>query len=112
MIVMAYNQIGLPPKVLEKHRIELLELYKRCIKTYLTQRGMKSSGINKFFRLMDLYIRQQNIDDWFNIPVGLTVQSIVKGDKAIAKLFLFIYKIPENYVHKHSKKPVRRKKQD
>lgn len=105
---MAYNQIGLPPKVLEKHRIELLELYKRCIKTYLTQRGMKSSGINKFFQLMDLYIRQQNIEDWFNIPVWLTVQSIVKGDEAIAKLFR--YKIPENYVHKHRKKPVRRKK--
>lgn len=106
---MAYNQIGLPPKVLENHRIELLELYKRCIKTYLTKRGMKSSsGINKFFRLIDLYIRQQNIEDWFNIPVWLTVQSIVKGDEAIAKLFR--YKIPENYVHKHRKKPVRRKK--
>lgn len=107
---MAYRQMGLPPKVLEKHRIDLLELYKRCIKTYLTQRGMKFSGINKFFKLMDLYIRQQNIEDWFNIPVWFTVQSIVEGDEAIAKLFR--YKIPENYVHKHSKKPVRRKKQN
>lgn len=107
---MAYQQIGLPPRVLEKHRIELLELYKRCIKTYFTQRGIKSSGINKFFKLMDLYIRQQNIEDWFNISVWLTVQSIVKGDEEIEKLFR--YKISENYVHKHSKKSVRRKKQD
>lgn len=105
---MAYNQIGLPPRVMEKHRIELLELYKRCIKTYLTQRGMKHSGITKFFKLMDYYIREGNIEDWFNIPVWLTVQSIVKGDEAIAKLFR--YKMPETYVHKHRKKSVRRKK--
>lgn len=105
---MAYHQIGLPPKVMEKLHVELFELYQRCIRTYLTQKGMKSSGINKFFRLMDFYIRPQNIEDWFNIPVGLTVQSIVKGDEAIAKLFR--YKIPENYVHKHRKKSVRRKK--
>lgn len=57
---------------------------------------------------MDLYIREGNIEDWFNIPVWLTVQSLVKGEEAIAKLFR--YKIPENYVHKHSKKSVRRKK--
>ena len=107
---MAYFQIGLPSKVLEKDRTELLELYKRCIKTYLTQRGMKFSVVNKFFRLMDLYIRQQNIEDWFYIPVWLTVQSIVKGDEEIEKLFR--YKISDNYVHKHSKKSVRRKKQD
>ena len=105
---MACPKIGLPPKVMEKHHVELFELYQRCIRTYLTQRGMKSSGINKFFRLMDFYIRPKNIEDWFNIPVCLTVQSIVKGDEAIAKLFR--YKIPENYVHKHCKKSVRRKK--
>ena len=105
---MAYHQIDLPDRVIEKRHEELLELYQRCIRTYLTQKGMKSSGINKFFRLMDFYIRPKNIKDWFNIPVWLTVQSIVKGDKAIAKLFR--YKIPENYVHKHCKKSVRRKK--
>ena len=59
---------------------------------------------------MDLYIRQQNIEDWFYIPVWLTVQSIVKGDEAIEKLFK--HQVPKNYVHKHCKKPVRRKKQD
>ena len=105
---MAYHQIDLPDKVIEKWNEELFELYQRCIRTYLTQKGMKSSGINKFFRLMDFYIRPQNIEDWFNIPVELTVQSIVKGGKAIAKLFR--YKIQENYVHKHCKKSVRRKK--
>lgn len=84
---MAYRQMGLPPKVLEKHRIDLLELYKRCIKTYLTQRGMKFSGINKFFKLMDLYIRQQNIEDWFNIPVWFTVQSIVRRRRGNSKTF-------------------------
>ena len=57
---------------------------------------------------MDFYIRPKNIEDWFNIPVWLTVRSIVKGDEAIAKLFR--YKIPENYVHKHRKKSVHRKK--
>ena len=105
---MAYHQIDLPDRVIEKRHEELFELYQRCIRTYLTQRGMKSSGINKFFRLMDFYIRPQNIEDWFNIPVWLNVQLIVKGDEAIAKLFR--YKIQENYVHKHSKKSVRRKK--
>lgn len=50
---------------------------------------------------MDLYIRQQNIEDWFYIPVWLTVQSIVKGDEAIAKLFK--HQVPKNYVHKHCK---------
>lgn len=105
---MAYHQIGLPDKVIEKWHEELFDLYCRCIKTYLTQRGMKSSGINKFFKLMDYYIRPQNIIHWFNIPVWLTVQSLVKGDEAIAKLFR--YKMPETYVHKHRKKSVRRKK--
>ena len=105
---MAYPRIGLPPKVMEKHHVEIFELYQRCIRTYLTQRGMKSSGINKFFRLMGFYIRPQNIENWFNTPVWLTVQSIVKGDEAIAKLFR--YKIQGNYVHKHRKKSVRRKK--
>lgn len=57
---------------------------------------------------MDYYIRPSNIIHWFNIPVWLTVQSIVKGDEAIAKLFR--YKMSETYVHKHRKKSVRRKK--
>lgn len=105
---MAYHQIGLPLKVIENYHIELFELYQRSLRTYLTQKGMKSSVINTFFRLMDFYIKPQNIEDWFNIPVWLTVQLIVKGDEAIAKLFR--YKIQENYVHKHSKKSVRRKK--
>ena len=105
---MAYHQIDLPDKVIEKRNEEHFEIYQRCIRTYLTQRGMKPSGSSKFCRLMDFYIRPNNIEEWVNIPVWLTVQSIVKGDKAIAKLFR--YKIPENYVHKHRKKSVRRKK--
>lgn len=105
---MTYIQRGLPPKALEKHHVELLELYKMCIKTYLTQRGMKSSGIKRFFKLMEYYIKYQEIECWINIPIWLTVQTIVIGDEAIAKLFK--YRNPENNVHKHRKKPIRRKK--
>lgn len=96
----------LPDKVKEKWNLELLELHKRCCKTYLVQKGIRYTAQHKFFRLYDLYIRAGNIRDWFNLPIWLCVQTLVKGD--FEKVFH--YRIPENYVQKRRKKSVRRKK--
>lgn len=95
---------GLPKKVLEKHRTELLELHKRCCKTYLVQRDISYRTRVKFFKLYDMKISYRNIEMYFNIPINLFVQALVKDTLHL----FFRYTNPDAYVHKNRRKSVRR----
>lgn len=95
---------GLPKRVLEKHRIELVELHKRCIKSYLVQKDLSYKNRVKFFRLYDLYIDEKNIEEFFNIPVNLFVQALVKDT-----LHTFFRNTTPPDVRKDRKKSVHRK---
>lgn len=95
--------LELPKRVLEKHKLELVELHKRCIKSYLVQRDVNYKIRRKFEQLYDLYIDEKNIYQYWNIPVNLFVQAIVKN--TIGNYFK--YTTPD--VRKYRKKSVRRK---
>ena len=58
--------LGLSKKVILKANKELLELHKRCIVTYLTQRSLKHSKQKKFFVIYDMYINEKNIREYFD----------------------------------------------
>ena len=92
-------------RVLEKHRIELLELHKRCCKTYLVQKDVSFKARNKFFKLYDMKVKEGNILDYFNIPVNIFVQFLVKDTLDL----LFKYTNPDEHVRKNRRKSVRRK---
>lgn len=68
---------GLPKKAILKARRELLELHKRCIVTYLTQKSVKYRTQKKFLRLYDYYISEKNIDNYFHRPIKLFVKALV-----------------------------------
>ena len=95
----------LPERVLHKHREEILDLHKRCIKNYLIQRDLKYIYRKKFFRLYDYYISEKNILEYFNIPINLFVQALIKDTLDI----FFRYTNPNLYVRKNRKKSVHRK---
>lgn len=95
--------MGLSEKVLEKTYKELMELHQRCCKTYLVQIGMRYSIQVKFFVLYRRYIDTDNIQDYFNIPINLFAQALVKDT-----LYKF-FKV-KHHVHGFSKKSVHRKK--
>lgn len=56
---------------------ELLELHKRCCKTYLVQRSLKHSKIKKFFIIYDWYISPKNVRNYFFRPISIFVQALV-----------------------------------
>lgn len=56
---------------------ELLELHKRCCKTYLVQRSLKHSKIKKFFIIYDWYINLKNVRNYFFRPISIFVQALV-----------------------------------
>lgn len=97
------NYQGLPKRVIEKHRIELVELHKRCIKAYLVQKDLSYKNRLKFFKLYDMYIDHKNIEEYFNIPINFFIQGLIKDTLHN----LFIYTTPD--VRKDRKKSVRRK---
>lgn len=98
--------IPLPEKAIKKHREELLELHKRCIKTYLIQRGLKLRHREKFFRLYDIYVSERNILNYWNIPINLFVQALVKNTIDT----FFKYTNPQVHVRKNRKKSIHREK--
>lgn len=95
----------LPKRALQKHREELLELHKRCIKTYLVQKDLKYKYRLKFFKLYDYYVSEKNILMYWNIPINLFVQAMVKNTLHT----FFRYTNPQEYVRKNRKKSVHRK---
>lgn len=58
---------------------ELVELHKRCVKTYLVQRSLKHRKIKKFFIVYDWYINTSNIRNFFFRPVSIFVQALLLG---------------------------------
>lgn len=66
-------------KEMLKQDKELVELHKRCVKTYLVQRSLKHSKIKKFFIVYDWYINPRNVRNFFFRPVHLFVQALLLG---------------------------------
>jgi len=65
----------------EKQSEELIELHKRCVKNYLiTYKSAKNKTQKKFFRLYDIYIKVDNIRNFFFKPVSVFVIALVKND--------------------------------
>ena len=64
-------------KEMLKQDRELLELHKRCCKTYLVQRSLKHSKIKKFFIIYNWYINQKNVRNYFFRPIPIFVQALV-----------------------------------
>ena len=64
-------------KEMLKQDKELLELHKRCCKTYLVQRSLKHSKIKKFFIIYDWYINPKSIRHYFFRPISIFVQALV-----------------------------------
>ncbi len=67
----------LPDKVLIKVKRDLIDLHKRCITTYLTQRAIKYRHQKKFFKLYDTEIDEENILNYFHRPIKLFVYALV-----------------------------------
>ena len=67
----------LPEKVIIKANRELLDLHKRCITTYLTQRSVKYRTQKKFFKIYDKYINENNIRNFFFSPIRIFVYALV-----------------------------------
>lgn len=85
-------------KELKKDLKELIELHKRCIKSYLVARSVKYKTRKKFEKLYDYYIDNSNIKDFFFLPIALFVQSVVNDQLENVRV----------YVHSKSK-PKKRK---
>lgn len=64
-------------KEMLKQDKELLELHKRCCKTYLVQRSLKHSKIKKFFIIYDWYINPKTVRNYFFRPISIFVQALV-----------------------------------
>lgn len=69
--------LGLSKKVILKANRELLDLHKRCIITYLTQRSVKHRTQKKFFTIYDKYIDEDNIRQYFHRPIRMFVYALV-----------------------------------
>lgn len=65
-------------KELKKELKELIELHKRCIKSYLVAKDVKFRTRKKFDRLYDYYINNSNIRDFFFLPIAIFVQAVIK----------------------------------
>lgn len=68
----------LPKKAIIKANRELLELHKRCIITYLTQRALKHKYQKKFLIIYDKHIDPKNIRNFFHRPISLFVKALVQ----------------------------------
>lgn len=64
-------------KLITKWNKELLELHKRCCKTYLIQRSLKNFRIKQFFVIYTSQINEKNISKYFFRPVHIFVQALI-----------------------------------
>lgn len=67
----------LSKKDLHKQNLELIELHKRCIKTYLVSKSLDYPTRKKFFAIYDYYITEDNIIHYFFLPIKYFVISII-----------------------------------
>ena len=73
---MAYYQVFTEKEKLKQNK-DLVELHKRCIKTYLVTKSCRVKIRNKFFKLYDMYINEKNIVSYFYTPISILVQALV-----------------------------------
>ena len=85
------SYIPLPKSEIIKAYKELLELHKRCVTTYLVQRGCKLVTRKKFFQLYDIYIDHTNIREFFPTPIKYFVWGLVVGRLDIIRVYTFPY---------------------
>lgn len=69
--------LSLSEKTILKANRELLELHKRCIVTYLTQKAIKYNKQKKFFIIYDYYINEKNIRMFFHRPIKMFVYALI-----------------------------------
>ena len=83
-------------KELKKDLKELIELHKRCIKSYLVSKDVRFKTRKKFEKLYDYYIDNSNIRDFFFLPVAIFVQAAVKDQ--LENIRIYVHK--ENHTKK------------
>lgn len=66
-------------KEMLKQDKELVELHKRCCKSYLIQHSLKHSKIKKFFIVYDWYINTDNVRNFFFRPIHIFIQALLLG---------------------------------
>lgn len=66
-------------KEMLKQDKELVELHKRCCKSWLVQHSLKPSKIKKFFIVYDWYINTDNVRNFFFRPINLFIQALLLG---------------------------------
>ena len=66
-------------KEMLKQDKELVELHKRCCKSWLVQHSLKHSKIKKFFIVYDWYINTDNVRNFFFRPINLFIQALLLG---------------------------------
>lgn len=66
-------------KEMLKQDKELVELHKRCCKSWLVQHSLKHSKIKKFFIVYDWYINPHNVRSFFFRPIYIFIQALLLG---------------------------------
>lgn len=66
-------------KEMLKQDKELVELHKRCCKSWLIQHSLKHSKIKKFFIVYDWYINHNNVRNFFFRPIPIFIQALLLG---------------------------------
>ena len=86
-------------KELLKQNKELVELHKRCIKTYLAQQSCRPKIRTKFFKLYDYYINEKNIREYFYTKTELLIRAMVLD--RLSEVSTYIYPVKPK---KHGRK--------
>ena len=66
-------------KEMLKQDKELVELHKRCCKSWLVQHSLKHSKIKKFFIVYDWYINPHNVRSFFFRSIHIFIQALLLG---------------------------------
>lgn len=66
-------------KEMLKQDKELVELHKRCCKSWLVQHSLRHSKIKKFFIVYDWYINPHNVRSFFFRPIPIFIQALLLG---------------------------------
>lgn len=93
----------IPDKVKEKWGMELIELHKRLVVTYLAQKGLRTTKQKKFFIIYDTYISEKNIRYFFNHPIDLFIKCLIRDE--LDKISSYIDK---DYVKNNKKRKIKK----
>ena len=64
---------------MQKQDKELVELHKRCCKSWLIQHSLKHSKIKKFFIVYDWYINPNNVRNFCFRRIHIFIQALLLG---------------------------------